>query len=254
MTQHPTMTLPRPDRLTPVLGWAALLALLTATGLGLSAPATEEQGVLSRILFVHVPSAWLSYLAYFGTGLFGLLYLLKRNLKFDRLALASAELGVLFTVSTLIGGMLWGKPTWGVYWDWDARLTTTALSLVIYGGYLLVRSMIDERERRARVAAVIGLMGTLYVPINYMAVNWWRGLHQSQTVKVLDEGGPSFAGSPIYGWTLIAGVLAFTLLYLYLLRVRAGLAELTDRREDLELMGELPPRSAADLEVARGAS
>ncbi|WP_261663770.1 cytochrome c biogenesis protein CcsA [Deinococcus sp. Marseille-Q6407] len=240
----------RPDRLTPLLGWATVLSLLATLALGLGAPADQNQGVLVRLLFIHVPSAWLSYLAYFGTGLFGLLYLLKRDLKFDRLALASAELGVLFTISTLVGGMLWAKPTWGAYWVWDARLTTTALSLVIYGGYLLIRSLTDDRDRRARVAAVIGLMGTLYVPVNYMAVEWWRGVHQTQTLKLL--GNPDFAASPIYGWILTVGVVAFTFMYLYLLRVRAKVAELADAREEDELLAELP--AAQDLEVARGAS
>lgn len=239
---------PRRDWLTPLLGWATLAALLLATGLGLSAPADENQGVLVRLMFIHVPAAWLSYLAYGGTGLFGLLYLLRRNLKYDRLALASAELGVLFTVSTLVGGMLWAKPTWGAYWVWDARLTTTALSLVIYGGYLLIRSLIDDRERRARVASVIGLMGTLYVPVNYMAVEWWRGVHQTQTLKLL--GSANFAASPIYGWILTIGVAAFTLMYLYLLRVRGKVAELADEREEYELLAKLPAPGRKALEVS----
>lgn len=251
MTYTPVLS--PPDRLTPLLGWATVLSLLVTVFLGLSAPPDQNQGVLVRLLFIHVPAAWVSYLAYFGTGLFGLLYLLKRNLGYDRLALASAELGVLFTVSTLVGGMLWAKPTWGAYWVWDARLTTTALSLVIYGGYLLIRSLIDDRDRRARVAAVIGLMGTLYVPVNYMAVEWWRGVHQTQTLKLL--GSPDFAASPIYGWILLAGVFTFTLMYLYLLRVRARIAALADAREDYELMTELPAHGGAHgQEVTRGAS
>ncbi|GAA5512972.1 cytochrome c biogenesis protein CcsA [Deinococcus carri] len=235
----------RQDRVTTLLGAATLLALGTAVVLGLRAPLDVNQGSLVRLMFVHVPSAWLSYLAYGGTGLFGLLYLLTRQRRWDRLAMGSAEIGVLFTLSTIVGGMLWAKPTWGAYWVWDARLTTTALSLVVYGGYLLIRGLIDDPERRARVAAVIGLVGTLYVPINYMAVEWWRGVHQTQTLRLL--GKPSFEAAPIYGWVLLAGTVAFTLLYVYLLRVRGILAAREEAREERELMEDLAP-----LEVARG--
>lgn len=235
----------RQDRLTTGLGAATLLALGVAVALGLSAPLDVNQGSLVRLMFVHVPTAWLSYLAYGGTGLFGLLYLLTRQRRFDRLALSSAEIGVLFTVATIVGGMLWAKPTWGVYWVWDARLTTTALSLVVYGGYLLIRTLIDDPERRARVAAVVGLVGTLYVPINYMAVEWWRGVHQTQTLKLL--GKIRFDAAPVYGWVLLVATAAFTLLYLYLLRVRATLAAREEEREERELMSDL-----TGMEVARG--
>ncbi|ABF45541.1 cytochrome c assembly protein [Deinococcus geothermalis DSM 11300] len=235
----------RQDRVTTLLGAATLLALGVAVVLGLRAPLDANQGSLVRLMFIHVPSAWLSYLAYGGTGLFGLLYLLTRSRRWDRLALSSAEIGVLFTLATIVGGMLWAKPTWGVYWVWDARLTTTALSLVVYGGYLLIRGLIDDPERRARVSAVIGLVGTLYVPINYMAVEWWRGVHQTQTLKLL--GKIRFDAAPIYGWVLLVATLAFTLLYFYLLRVRAILAAREEAREERELLEDLQ-----GVEVARG--
>ncbi|MFC3861307.1 cytochrome c biogenesis protein CcsA [Deinococcus antarcticus] len=225
------------DRLTTLLGAATLLSLLVAIALGLSAPLDVNQGSLVRVMFLHVPSAWMSYLAYVGTGVFGLLYLLKRDRRWDRLAMASAEIGVLFTIVVLIGGMLWAKPTWGVYWTWDARLTTTALSLVVYGGYLLIRNLIDDPDRRARVSAVVGLVGTLYVPINYMAVEWWRGVHQTQTLRLL--GKPSFEAAPIYGWVLLVATVAFTILYVYLLRVRGILAVREEAREERELLGDL---------------
>lgn len=225
------------DRVTIPLGAVTLLLLLVAVGLGLSSPLDQNQGSLVRLMFVHVPTAWVSYLAYGGTGLFGLLYLITRQRRWDRLALASGELGVLFTVATIVGGMLWAKPTWGTYWVWDARLTTTALSLVVYGGYLLIRAMIDDPERRARVSAVVGIVGTLYVPINYMAVEWWRGVHQTQTLKLL--GKVRFDAAPIYGWVLLIATAAFTLLYIYLLRVRGILAAREEAREERELMNDL---------------
>ncbi|MFB9994183.1 cytochrome c biogenesis protein CcsA [Deinococcus oregonensis] len=225
------------DRVTTPLGAVTLLLLLLAVGLGLSSPLDVNQGSLVRLMFVHVPTAWVSYLAYGGTGLFGLLYLITRQRRWDRLAMASGELGVLFTVATIVGGMLWAKPTWGTYWVWDARLTTTALSLVVYGGYLLIRAMIDDPERRARVSAVVGIVGTLYVPINYMAVEWWRGVHQTQTLKLL--GKVRFDAAPIYGWVLLIATAAFTLLYIYLLRVRGIVAARDEAREERELMNDL---------------
>ncbi|GGK93337.1 cytochrome c biogenesis protein CcsA [Deinococcus radiotolerans] len=233
------------DVTTTVLGAATLLSLVVALGLGLSAPLDVNQGSLVRLMFVHVPAAWLSYLAYIGTGVFGLLYLIQRRRHWDRLAMASGEIGLLFTVATIVGGMLWAKPTWGTYWVWDARLTTTALSLVVYGGYLLIRSLIDDPERRARVSAVVGIVGTLYVPVNYMAVEWWRGVHQTQTLKLL--GKVQFGAAPVYGWVLLIATLAFTLLYFYLLRVRAILAAREEAREERDLTG-----AAAPAEVARG--
>ncbi|ACO45700.1 cytochrome c biogenesis protein CcsA [Deinococcus deserti] len=235
----------RKDLTTTLLGGATLLALLVAVALGLQAPLDVNQGSLVRLMFVHVPSAWLSYLAYGGTGLFGLLYLVRRQRRWDRLAMASAEIGVLFTLATILGGMLWAKPTWGTYWVWDARLTTTALSLVVYGGYLLIRTLIDDPDRRARVSAVIGIVGTLYVPVNYMAVEWWRGVHQTQTLRLL--GKVSFEAAPVYGWVLLVATVAFTLLYVYLLRVRGILAAHEDAREERELMEDL-----RGLEGARG--
>ncbi len=241
------------DRLTPALGAVTLLLLLSGLWLSLTAPADINQGLLVRLMFVHVPTAWLSYLAYGGTGLFGLLYLVTRQRRFDRLAMSSGEIGVLFTVATIVGGMLWAKPTWGTYWVWDARLTTTALSLVVYGAYLLVRGLIDDAERRARVSAVIGVVGTLYIPVNYMAVEWWRGVHQTQTLKLL--GGMNWGAAPVYGIALTVMTVAFTVLYLYLLRARGILAARQERREEREFDGsgsEAASTTLSGAEVRRG--
>lgn len=233
------------DVTTTVLGAASLLGLAVVLGLSLTSPLDVNQGSLVRLMFVHVPEAWLSYLAYGGTGLFGLLYLIQRRRHWDRLAMASGEIGLLFTLATIVGGMLWAKPTWGTYWVWDARLTTTALSLVVYGGYLLIRSLIDDPERRARVSAVVGIVGTLYVPVNYMAVEWWRGVHQTQTLKLL--GGVRWDAAPVYLPTLLLSVASFTVLYFFLLRLRGTLAAREEAREERELTGV-----TGRVEVARG--
>lgn len=236
------------DRLTLPLSLVTAAALLVGLYLSLTAPPDVNQGLLVRLMFIHVPTAWLSYLAYGGTGLFGLLYLVTRQRHWDRLAMSSGEIGVLFTVATIVGGMLWGKPTWGAYWVWDARLTTTALSLVVYGAYLLIRGLIDDPDRRARVSAVIGVVGTLYIPINYMAVEWWRGVHQTQTLKLL--GKVRFEGEPVYLQALLTMTAAFTLLYFLLLRLRGILALRQQQREDREMGWDAP--QAVQNEVQRG--
>ena len=231
------------DRITPMLGIVTLATFAAGLLIGFSAPPDANQGTLVRLLFLHVPSAWLSYLAYGGTFLFGLAYLISRGRRFDRLAAASAEIGLLFTILTLLGGSLWAKPTWGTYWVWEPRLTTTALSLVIYGGYFIVRGLIEDPDRRARVAAVIGIAGTLYIPVNYMSVYWWRSIHQTPTLNLL--GKIQWAADSRYLVALNVMILAFTLLYFFLLRVRGKLAARIEAREEREF-------ETANLPAARG--
>ncbi|WP_027482546.1 cytochrome c biogenesis protein CcsA [Deinococcus pimensis] len=224
------------DRLTLPLGLLTLAAFAVGLYFSFVSPPDVNQGDLVRLMYVHVPSAWLSYLAYGGTFLFGLAYLVTRRRRFDRLAMASAEIGLLFTALTLFGGSLWARPTWGVYWLWEPRLTTTALSLVIYGGYFIVRGLIEDPERRARVASVIGIAGTLYIPVNYMSVYWWRSIHQTPTVKLL--GGTELSADPRMLTALFVMLGAFTVLYFFLLRVRGILAARVEAREDREFERE----------------
>lgn len=210
------------DKITSLLGAASLLGLLAGLYFAFTSPLDINQKELVRIYYVHVPTAWLSYLAYIGTMLFSLLYLWRRHTRFDRLALASAEIGVLMTALTLFAGSLWAKPTWGTYWTWDPRLTTTAVGLLIYVGYFIIRGLIDDPHRRARVAAVLGIMGTLYIPVNYMSVYWWRSIHQMPTVKLLGKLQVSADPAMMTAFFIMLG--AFTLLYFFLLRLRGILA------------------------------
>ncbi|NCW48008.1 MAG: hypothetical protein EBV88_00805 [Actinobacteria bacterium] len=163
MTPSPQTSIRRATgtRATRVLGIVTLVMLgwLGLFGLVLS-PADVDQGDAVRIMYVHVPTVWLAYLAFIVTAVCSALYLFgkRHSLGFDRVAGASAEIGVVFMALTLISGSLWGRITWGVYWQWDARLTTTALLFVTYIGYLAVRGLDGTRERRARRSAVIGLL------------------------------------------------------------------------------------------------
>jgi heme exporter protein C len=204
------------------LGILALLAVLIGLYLAFAyAPTDGLQGDVQRIMYIHVPTAWVAFLAFFVVFVSSLVYLWKRLAEADRLAYASAEIGVLLTALTLIDGSIWGKPTWGTWWTWDARLTTTAILFVIYVGYLMLRSFVEEPERRARLAALVGIVGFIDVPIIYMSVLWFRTLHQPPSIQ---RGGASMPDAMLF--TLLFNFGAYTLVYLFFLVKRVRLASL----------------------------
>ena len=206
--------------LTAVLGWLAALALALGLVLGLLvAPREITQGNVQRIMYVHVPSVWVAYLAFGVVFVASIAYLWRRAAGADRVAHASAEVGVVFTGITIASGAIWGKPTWGTWWTWDARLTSVAILFVMYVGYLLVRTMIDDPERGARYAAVLGIVAALDVPLVHFSVYWWRTLHQPPSL--MKPGG--FTGSSSILWPLLVNLLAFILLYVYFVARRARL-------------------------------
>ena len=209
-------------RLLPWVTAAALIVLAVGLTLAAQAPPDYQQAHTVKIMFVHVPSAWLAYLAFFVTMAAGLGYLVRRDFRFDRVAVASAEIGVVFTGLAIVTGAIWGRPTWGRWWEWDPRLTTTAVLFLVYVGYLLLRSVIADPDRRARVAAVIGLLGFLNVPIVHFSVLWWRSLHQPPTV--IRPGDPTI--DHLLLAQLLFSVVAFTLLYLWLIGRRILLERL----------------------------
>ena len=201
-----------------------------------------------RILYVHVPSAWLAYLAFIVTAVSSAIYLFSKRhaLGWDRLAGASAEVGVLFMAITLVVGALWGRLTWGVFWEWDARLTTTAIMFFLYLGYLALRrtgATADERGKRCAIAALIAFAD---VPIVHFSVNWWQTLHQTGTV-FNEELNPEIHGSMAF--TLVFGVGAFTLLYGYLVLRRLRIAELEEGLEEREVERAIAERVRAEQVV-----
>ena len=206
--------------MTTVLGWLAALALAGGAVLGLLvAPRELTQGNVQRIMYVHVPSVWVAYLAFGVVFVASIAYLWKRAAGADRVAHASAEVGVVFTGITIASGAIWGKPTWGTWWTWDARLTSVAILFVMYVGYLLVRTMIDDPERGARYAAVLGIVAALDVPLVHFSVYWWRTLHQPPSIV---KPGPATMPGVILS-ALLVNFVAFTILYLYFVTKRVGL-------------------------------
>jgi heme exporter protein C len=205
-------------------------------------PPRENQGFEAvRLLYLHVPCAWLAYLAFGVTVLASLLWLIPRtrSATWDLLAGASAEVGVIFTALMLVVGSLWGRPTWGTWWEWDARLTTTAILFFLYLGYLALRrtgATADERGTRCAIAALIAFAD---VPIVHFSVSWWQTLHQKGTVfnEKLDV---KVNGS--MATTLLLAVAAFTMLYVYLVLERFELAQLEEGREERALQEAIAER------------
>ena len=234
-------------RATRILGWATALSLaLTAVLALVVSPADVNQKDAVRLLYLHVPTAWLAMYVSFGvTSLASVLYLWPRTRSrfWDLTAGASAEIGVVFLGLTLLIGSIWGRTTWGVWWTWDARLTTTAVLFVLYLGYLAVRRVVADPEVAAKRAAIVAIAAFLDVPIVHKSVEWWRTLHQP--ASLLDE--PRLLDPQITGLmllTLLTAVLAFTLLYAWLLVHRFRLAWLEDRAGDRRMEIALAERHA----------
>ena len=224
-----------------ILAGLALASLVASANLSLwISPPDAEQGNLIRLMYVHVPAAWVAYLAFAVVFVSSIAYLLTRKTRWDRLAAASAEVGILFTALTIVLGSIWAKPVWGTWWTWDPRLTTTAILLLIYVGYLAVRRLPDSPARRARWAAVVGIVGFVDVPIVHLSVRWWRSLHQAPA-RLL--GLPDV--SPIMGAALGVGFFAFTVVYVYLTAVRLRVGRLEER----VLAEALSPRVGQPAEV-----
>lgn len=215
-------------------GVVVLVLAATAFMALVGAPADASQGDAQRLMYLHVPAAWLAYLAFTVTAIASVLWLLPRtrSTTWDLLAGASAEIGVLFTGLTLAMGSIWGKPIWGSWWEWDARLTTTAVLFFLYLGYLALRRAGGGPDQRARRSAIAALVAFVDVPIVHFSVNWFQTLHQDGTVfnrKMHVEIAGSMAA------TLVLSVVAFTLLYGFLVAKRMELLELEEGFEEREL-------------------
>ncbi|MHB8243819.1 MAG: cytochrome c biogenesis protein CcsA [Acidimicrobiales bacterium] len=228
-----------------VTGALALLGTAATVWLGLfvTPNAVNFPDGLVRLLYIHPPMAWVAFVAYGMAFVSSLLYLWPRtrDLRMDRLAGASAEVGVVFTGLTLATGAIWGRSTWGVWWTWDPLLTTTALLFVLYLGYLALRRVPGDPEVVARRSAIAGLIAFIDVPIVYFSVSWWRSLHQPPTV---DFTGRHLYVHGLMGWTLLLGFVSFTLAYAWLTAHRYRLATLADQEAGEGLCRALEERRA----------
>ena len=210
-----------------ILGWLTLLSIVVGLYWGLIvAPPDAYQGDTQRIMYLHIPSILIAYLSFFLVFVGSCLYLWKREKRDDILAFSAAEIGVLFTALTIVEGSIWGRPTWGVWWTWDARLTLTAILLLIFVGYLMLRSLVEEESRAASAAAILGILGFLDIPLIHMSVYWWRTLHQPPSILRPDKA-PWENIHPALLTALAINFVAFVLLYFYLLSLRYRVGEMT---------------------------
>jgi len=228
-----------------VIGLLALVGTAATVWLGIwVTPPDKVQGDLVRLVYIHPGVAWVAlYLAFGLAAVSSLLYLWPRtrSLFWDRLAAAAVEVGVVFNVCTLVSGSIWGKPTWGVWWAWDARLTSTAVLLVLFLGYLALRRVPAEPEVRARRSAFVALFAAVDIPIIHFSVNWWNTLHQGATVLNANLS-PTIHGS--MAWTLLLGFVALTLVFVWMLLVRYRIGALEDWLAANELDLALAERQA----------
>jgi heme exporter protein C len=229
------------SRGTRVLGALSLVgvALSVVYGLVISPP-DAQLGETIRIIYMHVPTVMAAYIAFVITAVSSAMYLWKRTEFWDLLGASSAEIGVLFFAVTIIDGALWGKVTWGVFWRWEPRLTTSAVLMLMYIGYLAVRAIPADARTRATRCAVIGLVAVVNLPIVHKAVDWWRGLHQGRTVLATVD--PDMGGTQLFAMyaSLATGLLVFA----WLLVHRFRLAYLTERAADVGLDDAIAERRA----------
>lgn len=201
---------------TPLSIAAAAAVAVTFVRAIFFTPFEAVQGPAQKILYLHAPAAWVAFLAFGLVGLASVLYLWLRDDRLDRIAESSAEVGLMFTTVVLVTGPLWGKPVWGTWWTWDARLTLTLFLWFIYLAYVVLRGAVDDRSMRARYSAVLGILGALLIPFIHLSVYLFRTLHPQPIL--MKPGAPSLPGEMLA--TLLLAFGSLTLLFVALLRAR----------------------------------
>ncbi|MFQ5481632.1 MAG: cytochrome c biogenesis protein CcsA [Nitrospinaceae bacterium] len=209
---------------------AAVVAAMAA--IFLYVPTEKTEGVVQRIMYFHIPAAWLAFFAFFVVFLCSILFLWKRDREWDIYAHASAEVGVVFCSLVLITGPIWARPIWGAWWVWDARLTSTLVLWLIYVAYLMLRMQTESGSVRAKYAAVVGIVGFLDIPLIHFSVLWWRTFHPKP--KMITAEGIGTGMDPSMVVTLMMSLAAFTLLYFLLMGQRVQLEKLKDEIDRLK--------------------
>ena len=203
------------------------------------APEHLIQGQMQRIFYIHVTTAVVCYVSFVIVAISGAMYLRSRKSVWDQISRSAAVLGVVFTTIVLLTGCMWGARVWGACWTWDPRLTTTLILWFVYVGYLMLRGYIDEHDQKRRVAAIVGILGAVIVPVNYLSVFWWRTLHPRSTIVVEGSGGLG----PEMLQTLLVTFIGFMLLFGLLLRLQFRLEVVSDEAETLRRPGLLIKRT-----------
>lgn len=209
-----------------LFGGVASVCLITTMYMALIfAPADVVQGDVQRVIYVHVPTAALAYFSFLILAISGIGYLVSMNVFWDRLARSAGLLGSIFTTTVLISGSMWARAIWGVWWTWDARLTTTLVMWFLFLGYLMLRGYVEEVGRRRRVAALMGIVTLIIVPVNYLSVYWWRTLHPLPSIAAPDS--PGLPDTMLQ--TLLVAMCSFGFLFFVLLRLHMKFELVSDR-------------------------
>lgn len=206
------------NKVASILGWTTLASMAVALYMVFEwVPTEEDQGIVQRIFYFHVPCAWVAFAAFGIVAIAGAFYLGLKDQIWDDLGYAAAEIGMVFCTLVLVTGSLWAKPIWGTWWTWDSRLTTTFILWLLYGGYLMLRAMADDTPEVARFGAVIGIVAALDVPVVILSVRLWRTIHPAVLVT---RSGSHGLQDPRMVITLLVSLAAFTVLFGWLLMLR----------------------------------
>lgn len=203
-------------------------------------PGEQSMGMIQRIFYFHVPSAWIAMMAFTLVFVGSVMYLVKRNEYWDWFAGSSAEIGMLFCTIVLVTGPLWAKPVWGIWWTWDARLTLTFVMWLIYAGYWIIRRQFSDSEKRARFSSVIGIIAFLDIPMVYFSIHWWRTQHPS---SVFAGGEQSGLDGPMLA-TLLVSLTAFILLFILILHIRIRIEKIhAESERSFAVIGRIKHRT-----------
>ena len=231
----PAKFYPIAGKMIPWFAWSAAVLAVIGTWIGLGlAPTDFQQGEAYRIIFIHVPSAWMSMFIYFVMAVWSAIYLAFNTRLSAMMAQSLAPTGALMTLIALVSGSLWGRPTWGTYWAWDARMTSELILLFLYLGVIALRNAIDDPRRADRACAVLALVGVVNLPIIYFSVKWWNTLHQGASVTV--GAAPKIQATMLIGMLVMALAAWFYAIAVSLFRVRVIMLE---RERGTAWVGEL---------------
>ena len=215
---NPTRFLKIAKGMQPIVALVAVGSILTGLYYSLiQSPPDYQQSETVRMMYVHVPAAWMAMFCYVALACFSSVLLIWRHIVADILAKSTAPIGACFTFLALATGSLWGKPMWGTWWVWDARLTSVLILFLLYLGYMVLYNAFDDRSRGARAAAILSIVGVINVPIIKFSVDWWNTLHQPASVIKMD--GPAIHSSMLTPLILMA--VGYTSLFIWILLIRA---------------------------------
>lgn len=227
--------LQKPKFLT-VLDVAAIASFLAATALVFFyAPLERVMGAVQKVFYFHVAAGWVGMLSFLVAAVVGVIYLIRKDLKWDSVGVAAVEIGIAFTLINVVTGAIWARPIWNTWWTWDPRLTTATIMELVYFAYLMLRSGIEEPERRARFGAVYAIVGFLSVPLTFFSIRLFRTIHP----VVIGSNDPGAMGAfdmtPRMTQVFLFSLVAFTIVYFDLLWHRIRLGKLAERVESLRL-------------------